>query len=109
MASILLHKTLRLVLVTLLEERTIVASWGISDIIIYPTVLSFKVDGMKFKGEIKICVTDSSLSLQIGENYYSNLGLQNLIFFIDDKIECTADYLSDLEKWVAQNVYSKDA
>ena len=97
-----LNRALRLVLITLLKDQVTVASWGISNIVIKPSVLTFNVDGMKFKGIVSVKVTGTTYTLHIGKDSYSNLDLNTLVGFMDERIECTTDYLSDLRKWLVQ-------
>ena len=97
-----ISKALKLVLITLLEENVKVASWGISNIVIKPTILAFNVDGIKFKGLVTIEVTGTTYTLKLGKETYTELDISNLVKFMDNKIECTTDYLSDLREWLVQ-------
>lgn len=97
-----ISKALKLVLITLLEDKVKVASWGISNIVIKPTIITFNVDGIKFKGLVTVEVTGISYTLKIGEDSYTELNLCNLVEFMDNKIECTTNYLSDLREWFVQ-------
>lgn len=94
-----LDKALRLVLLSFLENKVTVASWGISNIVIEPSSLAFTVDGIKYKGVVNIKVTGSTYTLQMGNMSYS-VTLENLVPFMDNKIECTTNYLFDLLDWV---------
>ena len=85
-----------------MEDKVKVASWGISNIVIKPTILTFNVDGIKFKGLVTVEVSGTSYTLKIGENSYTEIKLSNLVEFMDSKIECTTDYLSDLREWLTQ-------
>ena len=96
-----LDKALRLALITLLEDKVTVASWGISNIIIKPSILIFDVDGMKYKGTVSVEASSTSgYTIKIGEESYSNWTLDSLVSILDKRIECTANYLEDLREWI---------
>ena len=96
-----LDRSLRLALITLLKDNVTVKSWGISNINIKPTILTFDVDGMKFKGTVSIEVSGTSkYTISIGHISYANCIPNNMVRFIDEKIEYTADYTIVLGEWI---------
>ena len=97
------NKILRLALISFLENEVIVASWGISNITINQNSLIFDVNAMKYKGSISVVTTNNSgYIVHIGKETYNNCSLDNLVSFIDSKIEYTPDYFTDLKKWIFQ-------
>ena len=95
---------MKLALITLLEDKVVVASWGISNIIINSEKIQFDVDRLKFKGTVLI--EESGLktyTIRMGDECY-NCRLNNLVTFLDMKIECTKCYFNDLKGWIEQRV-----
>lgn len=100
-----MNETLRLLIITLLENKVTVASWGISNITINSNIMVFDVDGLKYKGKVSIKVTGlASYTIRIGDMSYSDCRLENLVNFIDSKVERTNEYLKDLKEWIEKKV-----
>lgn len=56
----MISENVKMLLLSLLKDEVIVASWGISNINISETQLSFSVSGFKYQGCVTIAVKDSS-------------------------------------------------
>ncbi len=98
-----LDNLLRLALIALLENKVIVASWGISNIVVNPTILKFDVDGMKYHGTVCVEVSGTSgYIIRIGDKSYNVCNSENLIKVLDENIECSSEYILDLKKWIAE-------
>lgn len=98
-----ISKGLRSVLVALIKNDIITASWGISHIIINANSLSFDVIGLKYNGPIRIeALNDSEYTIHIGERVFTLYNIKDLAIFLDKKIEQTPNYLSDLEWWITK-------
>lgn len=98
-----LDKAIQLALITLLENKVIVASWGITNIIIKPSTLIFDVYGIKYKGTVSVDASETSgYIIQIGEETYSNCCIDTLVKILDIRIERTVNYLEDLREWLIQ-------
>lgn len=98
-----ISKGLRMVLVALIKNDVITASWGISKIVIDKTSLSFDVVGLKYNGLITIkAFRESEYIIHIGDKVFTLYDINELVIFLDDKIEQTTNYISDLERWIAK-------
>ena len=56
----MIAENVRMLLLSLLKDEVVVASWGMTNIIISETKLSFSVNGFKYKGVVTIEENDSS-------------------------------------------------
>lgn len=96
----ILNKGLRSVLVALIKNDVITASWGVSNIGINTDSLSFDVIGLKYKGSIIIeAVNESEYIIHIGERIVTLYSANDLVAFLDKIIERTPNYLLDLNQW----------
>lgn len=96
----------RNLLLKLLENRTIVSSWGLSDIIVADAFVRFKVNGFKFKDQIEIRYDDvhKKYKITFGNANSYTCSLEDLVDFLDKKIEKTNTYIEDLKLWI-KNLY----
>lgn len=60
MINNMIAENVRKLLLSLLKDEVIVASWGISNINISQTQLSLSVSGFKYQGRVTIIVKDGS-------------------------------------------------
>lgn len=97
-----LNKSLRLALIALLEENVIVSSWGISNIVVNPSILQFDVKGFNYEGTITIEVSESGYIVIIGNNTFCHCSLSNLVDLIDKQIEYTGNYTDKLRNWLME-------
>lgn len=91
-----LSYSIRQALLTLLREKLIVASWGISDICIGKSHIYFTVDGFKYKGTVIIYESDNGYTV-IMSNHYLFCKLDSLIYKLDEFIEKSTDYENRIE------------
>lgn len=99
-----INKALKSVLITLVNNDAITASWGISNIDIKANTLSFDVSGLMYKGSIKIeTFNEYEFFIHIGGQVFTLYNVNDLSVFLDKKIERTPDYISDLEQWLSKD------
>lgn len=100
-----LNKTIKQVMITLLNKKDIVTSWGISDICIIDDRVSFKVDGFRYKGLVTIYSKSENL-LEVVLNYrsYRNVTTKNILSLLDSEIESSDDYINDLQVWIENQI-----
>ena len=84
MINDMIAENVRKLLLSLLKDEVIVASWGISNINISQTQLSFSVSGFKYQGCVTIIVKD-------GSDCEVFLDKENLGYFSFDKIVSVID------------------
>lgn len=93
---------LKELLVELLTHEIVVGSWGLSQIKIEETVVSFHVFGFKYKGRVQIKCHKKGYSVTIGMTTIKDLELSNVVEVIDNKIELSTDYVNNIAKWVSK-------
>lgn len=96
-----LSKGLRSLLITFINESVTVVSWGITEIHIFSNRLTFKVDGFLYKGEIEIIECNSVFTVKLSDSEFL-CQLNDIVDFLDSKIEKTDSYTSDLIDWIMQ-------
>lgn len=94
-----MKKEIRNLVNRLLHEELIVQSWGITNIQIIENVIRFEVCGFKYKGLIIISTDANGYNVNIGNKNIQS-SLDNIINVLDDEIEKTENYTSDLSKWI---------
>lgn len=94
-----MEKMIRNLVNRLLHEEVIVQSWGITNIQIIDNTLRFEVCGFKYKGLIIISTNSNDYNVNIGDKNILS-PLDNIINVLDDEIEKTENYLSDLSHWI---------
>ena len=89
---------IRDVLVALLEDNIVVTSWGLSNLTVKDGIIFFSVNGLKYKGEISIKVSDlqSGYDLHIGEKTIKGCKLNLIVKTIDYEVEYSPNYMSQL-------------
>lgn len=94
-----LTTSIKLLLVKFLSESTTVGSWGVTDILVEENKLTFKVNGFLYQGTVEIHISDSLYSVSLeGDRFTTNL--DTLVSDLDEKIEKTPNYTSDLMEWL---------
>lgn len=98
----MLTEKIKNLLIILLQQEVVVASWGISEIEVTPSKVSFSVSGFKFNGEVIISVTDKD------NQYVINIGSQivycdkeQIISLLDTLIERDNNYKELLEDYLS--------
>ncbi len=96
-----MNSEIRHLLILFLRNKTVVASWGISDIAISDKSIAFSVDAMRYSGHIEISptsATDCTICMQ-GKGTFpcSN---NNLIYLLDRLIEHCDNYSTALSYWL---------
>ena len=99
----ILDDRIKALLLRFLDEKTIVMSWGISDIEILQKEVCFTVNGFKYKGIIEISVNQSVYNVKYLQNTIE-CTLDNLIADLDMIIEKGEMYYRQIDKWVKQNL-----
>ena len=100
-----LSKDIRSLLVTFLSNRSVVASWGISNIHINENSVCFTVSGMKHHGRESINRREGTVyDVKIGEMLLVSLKKEDVITAIDNYIEHTDNYNEDIAKWLSQKI-----
>lgn len=101
-----MRKEIREVLVLLLGARDVVASWGMSNININPHFLSFTVNGLRYKGKVRI-IPDPKAQYAVvlgkGNKFYCTA--EDMVSQLDTIIEHTESYSDDLLKWIRINTH----
>lgn len=97
----MIPKDIRELLLCLLYDEIIVSSWGISDINVTETIVSFYVAGFKYQGKVVIEVKDGSTYEIILDN--EKLGcftIDAIVKTIDERVEksenCYRDFMKRL-------------
>lgn len=101
-----MRKEIREVLVLLLGARGVVASWGMSNININPHSLSFNVNGLRYKGKVRIVPAPEAqyaVILRNGNKLYCTA--EDMVYQLDTIIEHTESYSDDLLKWIRINTH----
>ena len=89
---------IRKTLLTILNNKIIAMSWGISGINVEKDKLSFNVSGLKFAGRIEI-TTPNLCHIKIGDKTFV-CEMRNLVSVIDKEVETDKDYISILKKQI---------
>jgi hypothetical protein len=98
----MITENIRNLLLRFLSEDVIVASWGISDINISDSSLSFHVDGFKFQGDVKIEGLDicDEYKVCFYQEYIGHYKLDDIVSILDERIErsesCYQDFVKHL-------------
>lgn len=94
-----MNNELKALLKQILNEEIIVLSWGITNIHILDSSLRFNVSGMKYDGAVSISTDTNGYKINM-ETKYLNANLDDIIRILDDEIEKTDNYISDLSKLI---------
>ena len=88
MINDMIAENVRKLLLSLLKDEVIVASWGISNINISQTQLSFSVSGFKYQGRVTIIVKDGSdCEVFLAKKNLGCFPFDKVVSVIDEKVE----------------------
>lgn len=91
----------------LLQNHIVVASWGITNISIEPTLIRFCVNGFRFRGIVEIePYDDSNLIIHIGDDQFITT-LNDVTYTLDQRIERGLDYSKDIETYLIEIVRNR--
>lgn len=99
----------RTLLVEFLTNSTIITSWGITDIKVAETNISFFVNAFKYNGRIviNICNEEHEFTYEIEYtslyNFKERADISNIISIIDRTIEASDSYYEDIVKWIGKS------
>lgn len=92
-----MKEELKALLKRFLKEEITVLSWGITNIHILDCSLRFDVSGMKYDGTVFISIATNGYKIRLDtKDLIANL--DDIIRILDDEIEKTENYVSDLSK-----------
>lgn len=90
-------------LITLLNDGLTVASWGISNITIKERSFEFMVSGFIYQGKVSISIQKSNYLITLGNGNSEECSIDNLVHYLDSKIEKIPDYDIAVLKWLEGN------
>ena len=99
---------IRVLLLALLQQDVVVASWGISEIEITPSKVSFCVNGFKYNGEVPISTRDrdNHYDISIGNQNIPCCDKKEIVPILDFLIECDSHYKNILEAFFEDSCFS---
>lgn len=98
-------KETRKALLAFLNNKPVIACWGMSNIRIAPNTITFNVKGLLYSGSVSIeCYSPNNYTVRFGNNLPLFCTLQNLVGFIDVQIERSPDYIEDVTKWIVDMI-----
>ena len=84
----MIAENVRKLLLSLLKDEIIVASWGVSNINIFETKISFSVNGFKYQGRVTIIVKDGSdCEVFLAKKNLGCFPFDKVVSIIDEKVE----------------------
>ena len=84
----MIAENVRKLLLSLLKDEIIVASWGVSNINIYETKISFSVNGFKYKGRVTIAVKDDlNCEIFLDKTKLGCFTFDKVVSIIDENVE----------------------
>lgn len=86
-------------LLVLLQEKDLVASWGISQIHVKETSISFNVAGFLYQGQVTVSADGANYEIRFASGDFCDTSLENLVSDLDRHIEKDSRYLQRLETW----------
>lgn len=95
-----MNNEIRNILLLFLKEKVVTASWGVSEIRVFPSCLVFSVEAMRYQGIVKISpinTTDCSVCLS-GKNEF-RCRTEDLVYQLDKLIESSDNYYANLLNW----------
>ena len=90
-----MKKETKALLAKLLEDEVIVLSWGITNIQISVSCVSFDVNGFKYKGTVSIELDNEGYRIVLKDKTV-NSSLDDIVTVLDNEIEKTGNYISDI-------------
>lgn len=95
----MIAENVRKLLLSLLKDEVIVASWGISNINISETQLSFTVSGFKYQGCVTIIVKDcSDCEVFLANENLGYFPFDKVVSVIDEKVENSENHYYNFVK-----------
>lgn len=88
---------------TMLEAQETVASWGITNIKIGDSIISFDVSGFKFEGCVLIHANDHGYDVYLNNELKAHCECKNIVYYLDCMVEHTDNYEEDLFNWIVVN------
>lgn len=89
-------------LISLLSEEEKISSWGITNIAIDDSSISFNVDGFIYKGRVCIYYVEPYYYISFGgDKKIKCVDATELADILDSNIEKTDNYQYDLENWLS--------
>ncbi len=89
----------------MLEEEVCVLSWGIKDIKLKENKISFRVSGLKYRGQVVITYNNDKYNITLHDKVIDG-NLDNIISILDKEIEQTEHYTSDLQNLIMSSIDS---
>ncbi|MBO4416753.1 MAG: hypothetical protein J5801_01370 [Bacteroidales bacterium] len=96
-----MYDSIRKIALRLLKEDVIVASWGITNVELFESHISFHVNGLKYSGMVEVKAKDCDEyeilldGASIGKGH-----LDSIVNIIDNAVEKTDCYQQRLEEWI---------
>lgn len=90
-------------LFAMLADSTVVGSWGVSDIHIGQDVLSFCVDGFRYRGPVEIRADGEAYDVSLAGVCFNGLSTGEAVLTVDREVEADDNYLRDVAKWLHHN------
>ena len=95
-----MNEIIKNALVTLLNDELIVASWGISNITVNESSFDFMVSGFIYQGKVSVSILNSNYLITFDNGYSEECNIDNLVHYLDSKIEKIPDYDDTVLKWL---------
>lgn len=95
-----MNDTIRKAILVLLSEELIVASWGITQILVRESSISFNVTGFLYQGKVTISAIESEYSIRFSNGYAMETSLDKLVSELDRYIERDSHYEERLKRWL---------
>lgn len=97
----ILNHDIRKLAISFIWHKDIVCSWGIHDILLSQSSISFIAEGFKVQGQVEIKLSDdASCCIYIGKRYVCNCCVDDVVRLLDSKIEKTKSYKHDIINWL---------
>ena len=95
-----MNEKIKKALIILLNDELTVASWGISNITINESSFEFMVSGFIYQGKVSISIKNSNYLITFENGYSEECNIDNLVQYLDSKIEKIPDYDNAVLKWL---------
>ncbi len=101
-----ISKSMRKLSETMLGEEVILASWGITNVILNENTMTFTVSGFKYTGPVEIVSQDdNSYLVTLGNSVIGSFTCEAIVNALDSEIEHTEDYQNTLRKWLGKVIH----
>ena len=94
----------RLLLLELLSNKYVTASWGITSISVTEDTVSFDVSGFNNQGRIVILITADGYSIIFENRLVMKVKLETIVEELDSFIEFGDGYLSKIADWINNKI-----